>query len=321
MVKIPLSIPKNVVLISLMEAAQRQVLEASKEEKQKQQQQDKLSSGNRDRKGNASTSNGDQDGDSDDDDDDDSSAGSVSDSDEEGEDDNEEFNLDRIISGMATLSGSCGTYAVTVDGQVVVQPNDPRHGAATASTSSSSSSSKACAAQHSRGGPTTTTTTTTTADPTSEEKKTDEIDVAAAAVEVSPTGVKDVHVPTKLQLPQLGAANDDETAVCSSSQDGLPPLSPIQSAGSYASRDDDDDDDDDDCEHDDVCDPHRARSGGAVPNTREPFVLRKGQTVQVVSLEDGVAKLARNAGYIVLGSTSHLVKGTHERTTETTVLG
>jgi hypothetical protein len=38
--------------------------------------------------------------------------------------------------------------------------------------------------------------------------------------------------------------------------------------------------------------------------------LRVGQTVQVVSLEDGVAKLARGAGYIVATS-SQLVKGTY----------
>jgi hypothetical protein len=281
MVKIPLSIPKNVVLISLMEAAQRQVLE-SKQQTRKGGVDDKRDEDRR-QKGIGSNPNGEDDDEPDgDDDDDDSSAGSASDDDEE--DDDEEFNLDRIISGMATLSGPCGTYAVTVDGQVVVQPNDPR--------GSSSSSSSEC---QKRVGPTT--------DPTSEEKKKDDPDaIAEAAAECRPAKAAkdaDADIPPKLQQPQLVLSHDDGAV---SSQDGLP-LSPIQSAGSYASRADDDDDDDES-----ECDHHHD-GNDAVASRREPFVLRKGQTVQVVALEDGVAKLARNQGYIVLGSSSHLVKG------------
>jgi len=44
----------------------------------------------------------------------------------------------------------------------------------------------------------------------------------------------------------------------------------------------------------------------------EPFTLQRGQTVQVVAFEDGVAKLARGAGYI-LASSSQLVKGTSKK--------
>lgn len=40
----------------------------------------------------------------------------------------------------------------------------------------------------------------------------------------------------------------------------------------------------------------------------EPFPLMKGQTLQVVDFEDGVAKLARRSGYVV-ASSNQLVKG------------
>lgn len=42
---------------------------------------------------------------------------------------------------------------------------------------------------------------------------------------------------------------------------------------------------------------------------REPFTIEKGQTVQVVDIDNGVVKLARGMGYIVAGE-SQLVKGT-----------
>lgn len=48
-----------------------------------------------------------------------------------------------------------------------------------------------------------------------------------------------------------------------------------------------------------VCDPDE---------TREPFMVEKGQTVQVVDIIDGVVKLARGSGYVV-ASDCQLVKG------------
>lgn len=42
---------------------------------------------------------------------------------------------------------------------------------------------------------------------------------------------------------------------------------------------------------------------------REPFIIEKGQTVQVVDINNGVVKLARGMGYIVTAE-SQLVKGT-----------
>lgn len=78
---IPLPIPKNVVLISLMEAAERYEVEDTQVE-----------------------------------------IGVA----EPDEDEEEDFNLDRIIRGMVTLSGPCGTYKVADDHDLAVLPNDPR---------------------------------------------------------------------------------------------------------------------------------------------------------------------------------------------------
>ena len=90
---VPLPIPKNVVLLALMEASQRQV-----EAQQKDQEEGK-----------------------------ENSLKSSNSHDEDGEEEEEEdqFDLNRIISGMATLSGPCGTYAVK-ESSLVIVPNDPR---------------------------------------------------------------------------------------------------------------------------------------------------------------------------------------------------
>lgn len=42
------------------------------------------------------------------------------------DDDDEEYNLDKIISGLATLSGPCGTYAVKEEDELCVIATDPR---------------------------------------------------------------------------------------------------------------------------------------------------------------------------------------------------
>lgn len=84
---IPLPVPKNVVLIALMEAAERQhKAESKKLQKEEESEQE---------------------------------------TDLE-EDDEEEYNLDRIISGMSTLTGPCGTYVVKEAEGLAVVPNDPR---------------------------------------------------------------------------------------------------------------------------------------------------------------------------------------------------
>jgi hypothetical protein len=149
-----LPIPKNLVLMSMMEAALRQVSVVVRDRAMNSQK-----------------------------DFDEESTISSNLLDEEDED--EEYNLDKIISGLATLSGPCGTYAVKADNELCVVPLDPRR-----KTSKS----------------------------TDEEKKHDEI------------------------------------------------------------------------------------------NVELPFALHAGQTLQVVNFEDGVAKLARGAGYVV-ASFRQLVKG------------
>jgi hypothetical protein len=89
---IALPIPKNVVLLAMMEAAQRQ---SQMEEKEFEASAD------------ASQASG---------------SSSIVDDD----DDEEQFDLNRIISGMATLSGPCGTYAVREKEGLAVMSSDPR---------------------------------------------------------------------------------------------------------------------------------------------------------------------------------------------------
>jgi len=84
---IPLPVPKNVVLIALMEAAERQHKAESKKRKEEESEQETT---------------------------------------DLEEDDEEEYNLDRIISGMSTLTGPCGTYVVKEAEGLAVVPNDPR---------------------------------------------------------------------------------------------------------------------------------------------------------------------------------------------------
>jgi hypothetical protein len=86
---IALPIPKNLVLLAMMEAAQRQC----------QMQESEASNSEE------------------------SLAGGQDDDDDEEE---EQFDLNRIISGMATLSGPCGTYAVREKQGVAVVSSDPR---------------------------------------------------------------------------------------------------------------------------------------------------------------------------------------------------
>ncbi|GKY99936.1 hypothetical protein MPSEU_000947200 [Mayamaea pseudoterrestris] len=85
--KIMLPIPKNLVLMSMMEAAQRQGKVINRIAVAEQ----------------STTSN-----------------------DLNGDEDEEEYNLDRIISGLATIAGPCGTYAVKADDELWVVPRDPR---------------------------------------------------------------------------------------------------------------------------------------------------------------------------------------------------
>jgi Zinc finger, C3HC4 type (RING finger) len=254
--RIPLSIPKNVVLVSLMEAAQRQMLELKHQDRGRQESYDE-----------GSKYPGGGKGDSprgmdvvvavvvDDEDDDDSFTGSTCDHEE---DDNDELELDRTMSGMTAFSASCGTYAVTADGVVVVQPNNPR----------ASPSRMKLPGRETLG----VNLPTASIRPTSsDDKKTDELVVA--------------------EMPTIRTGGIEGDLAEDSAESPLSRTPTTDSTGALG-------------------DNHQQRHNDDRPAPREPFVLRKGQTVQVVSLENRVAKLARNTGYIVLGSSSHLVKGT-----------
>jgi hypothetical protein len=290
--QVPLPIPKNVVLLSLMEAAERQALDDAKrlakearkvKQQQLQQQPQKLESprerqeeeedrvvgSDLPRRDRADGENADlgeaSDGEDDDDDDDD--------------DEEEEFNLDRIISGLATLSGPCGTYAVTADDVVVVQPHDPR-------TSSSAASAAGAVVDPVPAPPPCLDEEARDEASGDDEKKADEDDddsFPAGILKVVPDEQGAEVAPV---ISDGGEATGDRTPVSSST---------LVAMGN----------DSDDCKG---SLNSRGRSRAA-KRAESLLVLRKGQKVQVVSLEDGVAKLARGMGYIVLGSTSHLVKG------------
>jgi hypothetical protein len=167
---IALPIPKNVVLISIIEAAERQ---AKLLQSERREWREDASSGT------------------------DSSDDTATSSED---DDEDQFDLNRIISGMATLSGPCGTYAVRESTGLAVVASHPRI-------------TTPCGAT-----------------------------VSAARKPTDATAEPPPHDPGRTVV-------------------------------------------------------------------MEPFALDEGQTVQVVEFEDGVAKLARGAGYIVANS-SQLVKGT-----------
>jgi len=139
---------------------------------------------------------------------------------ENDDDDEEEFNLDHIISGMATLSGPCGTYCVAVDSLKVLS-EDPKH-------------------------------------PVSESYSFVTEDENGIAV-----------VPESLRS---GEEKKQDTAFG------------------------------EDADSPDLDNQYRRIQQA------ESFTLTKGQKVQVVDFEDGVAKLARGEGYI-LASKKELVKG------------
>jgi hypothetical protein len=127
------------------------------------------------------------------------------------EDEDEQYDLNGILSSMATLSGSCGTYAVKE--KLLVLPNDPR------------------------------------------------------------------KIQTLKQHSNQQREDDDE-----SSETRMPePTMALTSSISLS------------------------QSASGEIEVRNPNELVRGQTVQIVEFYDGVAKLARNAGYIQANS-SQLVK-------------
>ena len=172
--QIPLAIPKNVVLICMMEAAERQLRDTNNSNSANNEAVVELI---------------------------DDTNGSMNASDED-----EEYDLNRIISGMATFSGPCGTYAVK-----------ERHGLSILSQHPHINHSENKSAD----------------DENEEESRNDDITSSTA-----------LHV----------------TASCDSIE------------------------------------------------VSNPCTLEHGQTVQVVRFENGVATLARDAGYIKATSTQ-LVKG------------
>lgn len=169
--QVPYPIPKNVVLISMMEVAERQA-----REKAKMDETNRL----------------------------DDTTGSM--------DDEEEYDLNRIISGMATVAGPCGTYVVKDPEGLALLTGDPGQ----------------------------------------------------------------EHYSGEQQPAWLPSPRGEDGRQPGETVDQVPPALSVSAS------------------EDSI-------------EVKPPSLLEKGQTVQVVSFENGVAKLARGAGYI-LANSSQLVK-------------
>jgi hypothetical protein len=101
-VAIPLPIPKNLVLLAMMEAAERQ--NATEKKIQIKHDVDVENT-----KSNSSSSSDDEDDEA-----------------EEEHEDEEAFDLNKIIASVSTLTGPCGTYAVRGSQDLSVLSRDPR---------------------------------------------------------------------------------------------------------------------------------------------------------------------------------------------------
>lgn len=191
---IPLPIPKNVVLLALMEAAERQ--QSKPKEKNHQQHAHPYDE-------------------------------ALPDDEDETDDEEEAYNLDHIITGMATLSGPCGTYAVRDRDGLPLYAEDPR---------------------------------------------------------VEPEGP-----PESVMLPEIPTEPTNSLLDEEKKQDEL-----ILEVGSADQQDD----------H--VVNFVIHHNPSMMMESMD--ILLKGQKVQVVSFEDGVAKLARGRGF-VRATSRQLVKG------------
>lgn len=98
----PLPIPKNLVLLAMMEATERQMKQLQTPTKDEEHENRACI------------------------DDDYSVSVGVHEEDEEDQDEEEAFSMDRVIAGMSTMAGACGTYAVRDREGLLVFPNDPR---------------------------------------------------------------------------------------------------------------------------------------------------------------------------------------------------
>ena len=124
--QVPLPIPKNLVLLSMIQAAeqQRKTMERSKERKLKKwDENDELSSSHvvPDEVDLGRGGNGHQE----DDNDEEEVWSGESDEDDDSHSSNRESDLNRVIRSVETMASSCGTYAVRDNDGLVVLPKDP----------------------------------------------------------------------------------------------------------------------------------------------------------------------------------------------------
>jgi hypothetical protein len=300
---VPLPIPKNLVLLSMMEAAERQsrthiLLPPSTPS--------------------SSHDTGDV-----------VTADVAADNDER-----DDIDFDKIIIGMAALSGPCGTYAVRERNGLWVVPRDPR----TNQTRSNSNSIVGIEVPDlCEGEPTTTTTAST---------KTSLLDESAVNVEAEEEDESSLCASSS-----SSSSNENEnesSAACVAEDDGdsrgvvvaevqmgrraeeSPDLNESSAALVALQQDENEsiDNKEDEKEESFIIQSRLSlsfelapRPKGLLPENQQhqeeeqqrqqkltSVFLEYGQTVQVVSFYSGVAKLARDSGYIA-ASPRQLVKG------------
>mmetsp|Transcript_17028 Transcript_17028/g.46670 ORF Transcript_17028/g.46670 Transcript_17028/m.46670 type:complete len:697 (+) Transcript_17028:428-2518(+) len=252
---IPLPIPKNLVLLAMMEAAVRQGLQSNDPKEEREEIENKNTPASP-----TSIIDGD-DGDS------------SSEEEEEEEEEEEVFDLDKIITGMATLVGPCGTYAVRDPQGLMVLPHDPRKKSIDESVLKESVSANAgsMATPHRSSKP-------MMANADNKQLSTPR----AVFIEETKEDLPPPPPPAELELESPSSQQ-----ACTGGSSFV-----MQSTNSLAALD-------------------FEEGGGAnaavAAVAPEPFHVQFGQKLQVVSFREGVAQLARNRGYIC-ASHSQLAK-------------
>jgi hypothetical protein len=305
---IPLPIPKNLVLLSMMEAAERQsrthsstVLSPSPPPLQLEEQ------------------------------DGDVVADAAAADDEQ--DDDGEADFDKIITGMAALSGPCGTYAVREPNGLWVVPHDPRLQKNNNNNNNNNNNSTIVGIEVPDlcEGETTTTEAfspkTSLLDETAMNSEAEEEEDDSTSVSSSSSSNENESSSTAEVEENGDNSREDVAAVQMSPRvEDSDELNENSAAPLDVSQRDENESIVDEKEESFIIQSRQTisfelapRPKGLLPAALEPqqqeeehqsssFLLEYGQTVQVVSFYSGVAKLARDSGYIA-ASPRQLVKG------------
>jgi hypothetical protein len=268
----PLPLPKNVVLMEMIEAKERQqrlLKEARRQEQELLRKEHAVRLHQLQRDDNQRDQHGAP-----------NDAQNLIDSDVDDDEEEEEWLVSPALSGMAAFSGTCGTYVVRESLGLVVLPQDPnrRH------------QQPASPQPPAATAPNKTTTAIVVTIPS------DSLPIAMKAPQPPPT------TPGRDEKKESEPGEDDDQLhhlppLCTGKSyhhpqpffntDEILPVGSEEDNGSF---------------------PGNAKPTTTTLPHREPFSIHEGQKVQVVGVEEGVYQLARGAGYIV-ATVNQLVKG------------